>query len=185
MRNTEELTKDFISSFLGRTDYEVTNIFNKLNWRKTDLGNWEQSKTVWKEVTGYLILKDFLRDFHWNEDTVTQKQGVDFTSFRKKHDLKALVGNYHNENNQLCITVELEQYKKQTLATDKLTEVLAYTVVEDGEYTVVLIPYKKLLKWLNTHKNNYKKYTSNNGSGLYIKVPISDLDFAETFVRGW
>lgn len=177
----EQMTKMFINNKTEDTD-KINRYFEELNFRHVDLNDWNASKTVWKEVAGRLILDDFLRHYTWNTDTTTQKQGVDFTFNNKNTDLKSLVGWYHDENG-LNITLELKQYDKETLTEDKLTDVLAYTVLDENKISLVLIPYKKLLKQLPTLSNKYEHRVSNNGSGEYIKVPVNRIKGVMTLER--
>lgn len=173
MSTVEQLTKLFINSKIDNTG-KVSKYFEDMNFRNANLLDWNASKTVWKEVAGRLILDDFLKHYIWNTDSKTQKQGVDFIFNSKNTDLKSLVGNYHDENG-LNVTLELKQYGKETLTEDKLTDVLAYTVLEENKISLVLIPYRKLLKQLSTLAEKYEHRISNNGSGEYIKVPVNQI----------
>lgn len=173
MSTVEQMTKMFINNKIDNTG-KVSKYFEDMNFRKANLLDWNASKTVWKEVVGRLILDDFLKHYTWNTDSVTQKKGVDFVFNNKNTDLKSLVGNYRDENG-LNITLELKQYNKETLTEDKLTDVLAYTVLEENRISLVLIPYKKLLKQLPALVEKYEHKISNNGSGEYIKVPVNQL----------
>lgn len=159
MKTTERLCKDFIT--------------RRFNFRKVDILDWSSSKTVWKELAGYFIIKEFLPDLQWIENSDLQKQGVDFIYKNKYHDLKSLVGDYHTDRG-LNIILEVSQYGKPSLTADKLTDVLVYTILEETSVSLVFINYKMLVH--NLYRlDKYERKTSFNGSGCYIKIPVGDL----------
>lgn len=168
--NNETLTKSFINKTITK----------HFNFRNVEIYNWNASKTVWKELAGYLICAEIFIGMQWVEDKNLQRKGVDFIYKGKRHDLKSLVGNYTTEDG-LNVVIELSQYGKPSLTSDKLTDVLVYTVLEENRVSLVLIPYKKVLEQLPRLSSKYVHKTSNNGTGVYIKVPVSDIE--EALVR--
>lgn len=167
MVSIEQLTKDYIHKVITKP----------FNFRNVDINDWNASKTVWKELTGFLTLTKLLGPLDWVEDKVLQKQGVDFIYKGKNHDLKALVGDYHTEEG-LNVTIELKQYSKSSF-DDKITDVLVYTILEETGISIVFIDFKKLKDWIISKSTNYQLRTSNNGTGEYVKVPVRDLkDFS-------
>lgn len=163
----ETLTKSFINKTITKP----------FNFRNVDINNWNVSKTVWKELCGYLICAEVFTGMQWVEDKSLQRKGVDFVYKGKYPDEKSLIGDYHDENG-LNIVLELSQYGKPSLTADKLTDVLVYTVLEENRVSLVLIPYKKVLEQLPRLANKYIHKTSNNRTGVYIKVPVSDIEGA-------
>lgn len=162
----EQITKDYLKD----KNIDV----NMFNFRGVDLSDWNASKSVWKEATGYCMLQKVGFDFVWNNDKLLQKQGVDFVYKNKNHDLKALVGNYHTDGD-LYVTIELKQYGKKTLVP-KATDVMIFTVLEENSKSIVLIDYKTLLKMDFT---NYEKRTSCNGTGEYVRIAVKDIPGAK------
>lgn len=162
--NNETLTKSFIAEMITKP----------FNFRCLNIHNWQQSKTVWKELSGFLILTGLLGPLDWVKDRDLQKQGVDFIYKGKYHDLKALVGDYTTEDG-LNVVIELAQYGKPSLTLDKLTDALVYTVLEERGVHVVFVDYKKLVKNQDYLREHYNIRTSNNGTGEYVRVPVKDL----------
>lgn len=160
----ETLTKSYIAKLITRP----------LNFRNVDINNWNASKTVWKETVGVLIVKYLFSNLEWTTDRDLQKKGVDFVYKGKRHDLKSLVGNYTTEDG-LNVVIELSQYGKPSLTTDRLTDVLVYTVLEERGVHVVFVDYKKLVKNQGYLREHYNIKISNNGTGEYVRIPVRDL----------
>lgn len=168
MTMTEQLTKDFI----------LKSITKQFNFQNKNIYDWNNAKTVWKELCGYLILTSFIGSIEWVKDEDLQKHGVDFIYKDKLYDLKSLVGDYHTEEG-LNIPIELKQYGKSPY-DDKITDVLVYTVLETSTISIVFVDFEKLKDWVILNSDKYEETTAKNYSGSYIKVPIRDIkDFCE------
>lgn len=66
--NNETLTKSFISKTITKP----------FNFRCLNINDGAQSKTVWKELAGYLVCAEIFPETKWVEDKSLQKRGVEF-----------------------------------------------------------------------------------------------------------
>lgn len=69
-----------------------------------------------------------------------------------------------------AVPIELTQNGKKTNTEDKLTDYMVYIIHDELGTRVFLFDYSTIMD-LSTKEGIYTKYTSNNGSGEYIKVP--------------
>lgn len=120
------------------------------------------------------------------KDLRLQKSGIDYIvtlSDGKTYniDIKSCVGpayvmkseDYINPtriSSKWAVPIELTQNGKKTNTKDKLTDYMVYIIHDDLGTRVFLFDYSIIIE-LSTKENIYTKYTSNNGSGEYIKVP--------------
>lgn len=128
----------------------------------------------------------------WVTDKATQLSGVDLVVDGSINvDLKSLIGKAYtitDEDNILwdgkydpCIVVELYQNNVFTNSNDKKTDYVLYYIGDDIEEKFVLVDYAEIKKISTVDLYNKKHvwHVSNNSTGIYIKVPISELKTAK------
>ena len=128
----------------------------------------------------------------WINDKSTQLSGVDLIVDSSINvDLKSLIGSAYtitDEDNPLwdgkydpCIVVELYQNNVFTNSNDKKTDYVLYYIGDDIEEKFVLVDYAEIKRISGTELFTKKHvwHISNNSTGIYIKVPISELKTAK------
>ena len=124
----------------------------------------------------------------WANDKATQLSGVDLIVDSSINvDLKSLIGKAYtitDEDNPFwngkydpCIVVELYQNNVFTNSNDKKTDYVLYYIGDDIEEKFVLVDYAEIKRISGTELFTKKHvwHVSNNSTGIYIKVPISEL----------
>ena len=109
-----------------------------------------------------------------------QKSGVDFIVDEDTFiDIKVDIGpNYEN-----IIPVEIRQNKCFTMLSSKKTDYILHIIVDDFKRRAVLIDYQWLAKLahkvavcqVNHQEIPFQIFTSNNGTGEYIKLDYTTL----------
>lgn len=140
------------------------------------------------------VLSYFFENCRWKwiTDKETQLTGVDLVVDGSINvDLKSLIGSAYtitDEDNPLwdgkynpCIVVELYQNNVFTNSNDKKTDYVLYYIGDDIEEKFVLVDYAEIKKISTVDLYNKKHvwHVSNNSTGIYIKVPISELKTAK------
>ena len=128
----------------------------------------------------------------WVTDRETQLSGIDIIVDSSINvDLKSLIGNAYtitDEDTPLwdgkyepCIVVELFQNGVFTNSNEKKTDYVLYYVGDDIEEKFVLVDYAEIKKISVTdlYSKKHVWHTSNNSTGVYIKVALSELKTAK------
>lgn len=130
--------------------------------------------------------------YKWVTDKETQLSGVDLIIDSSINvDLKSLIGTAYtitDEDNPLwdgkydpCIVVEISQNNVFTNTNDKKTDYVLYYIGDDIEEKFILVDYAEIKRISNTELFTKKHvwHESNNGTGIYIKVSLSELKTAK------
>lgn len=140
------------------------------------------------------VLSHFFGDCHykWVTDKETQLSGIDLIVDDSINiDLKSLIGNAYtltSDDNPFwdgkytpCIVVELYQNGVFTNTKDKKTDYVLYYVGDKIEDKFILVDYAEIKRISNIELFTKKHvwHTSNNGTGIYIKVPLRELKTAK------
>lgn len=128
----------------------------------------------------------------WVTDKETQLSGVDLIVDSSINvDLKSLIGRAYtitDEDNPLwdgkydpCIVIEMFQGGVFTHSIEKKTDYVLYYVGDDIEEKFVLVDYAEIKKISVTdlYSKKHVWHTSNNSTGVYIKVALSELKTAK------
>lgn len=147
-----------------------------------------------KKMKEYRALSHFFGNCRWKwvTDKSTQLSGVDLIVDSSINvDLKSLIGSAYtitDEDNPLwdgkydpCIVVELYQNNVFTNSNDKKTDYVLYYVGDDIEEKFVLVDYAEIKRISGTELFTKKHvwHVSNNSTGIYIKVALSELKTAK------
>lgn len=150
-------------------------------------------RTSLKEIIGDRTFANVYRRLFPNavsftkiKDLRLQKSGIDYivTLLDGKTyniDIKSCVGSAYvmkpedyisptRISSKWAVPIELTQNGKKTNTEDKLTDYMVYIIHDELGTRVFLFDYSTIMD-LSTKEDIYTKYTSNNGSGEYIKVP--------------
>ena len=140
------------------------------------------------------VLSYFFGDCHykWITNIDVQKSGIDMIVDDSINiDLKSLIGPAYtitDDDNPFwdgkytpCIVVELYQNGVFTNTNNKKTDYVLYYVGDKIEDKFVLVDYAEIKRISNTELFTKKHiwHESNNGTGIYIKIPISELKTAK------
>ena len=128
----------------------------------------------------------------WVTDKETQLSGVDLIVDGSINvDLKSLIGSAYtltDKDNPLwdgkynpCIVVELYQNNVFTNSNDKKTDYVLYYIGDDIEEKFVLVDYAEIKKisTVSLYDKKHVWHTSNNSTGIYVKVALSELKTAK------
>ena len=128
----------------------------------------------------------------WVTDKETQLSGVDLIVDSSINvDLKSLIGSAYtitDEDNPFwdgkydpCIVVELYQNGVFTNSNEKKTDYVLYYIADDIEEKFVLVDYAEIKKisTIDLYSRKHIWHTSNNSTGTYIKVALSELKTAK------
>lgn len=131
--------------------------------------------------------------YKWITNIDVQKSGIDMIVDDSINiDLKSLIGPAYtitDDDNPFwdgkytpCIVVELYQNGVFTNTKDKKTDYVLYYVGDKIEDKFVLVDYAEIKRISNTELFTKKHvwHESNNETGIYIKIPISELKTAKT-----
>jgi hypothetical protein len=154
-------------------------------------------RTSKKEIIGNRLIRNchIIPAFYGERGThVTDKEvqlkGTDFKTATHNIDAKVSIGDFRDDAMHFyeCIPVELQQNGKQSFTDDKDTTDVLYVNVNltTNEVHFLSVPYDIILKIVKLNmaptvldKVNplyiYDKKTSGNGSGCFIKMPVSRL----------
>lgn len=130
--------------------------------------------------------------YKWITDIDIQKSGIDLIIDSSINvDLKSLIGIAYtitDEDNPLwdgkytpCIVIEISQNNVFTNTNDKKTDYVLYYIGDKIEEKFVLVDYAEIKRISNTELFTKKHvwHESNNGTGIYIKVPLRELTTAK------
>lgn len=154
-------------------------------------------RTSKKEIIGNRLIHNcyIIPNFYGERGThITDKEeqlkGTDFRTPNHNIDVKVSIGDFRDDAMQYfeCIPVELTQNGKQSFTSDKNTTDVLYVNVNltTNEIHFVSIPYSIILKIVRLNMAPsvldkihplyiHDKKTSGNGSGCFIKLPISRI----------
>lgn len=140
------------------------------------------------------VLSHFFGDCHykWITNIDVQKSGIDMIVDDSINiDLKSLIGPAYtitDDDNPFwdgkympCIVIELYQNGVFTNTNNKKTDYVLYCVMDEIEEKFILVDYNEI-KRISATEVYIKKHVwheSKNKSGIYIKVPISELHTAK------
>lgn len=159
-------------------------------------------RKIKKEMFGESLMKKYhvFENFYKERyarvtDKETQLSGIDFKGYTHNVDIKVSLGNFSDDLFHIyeCIPIELMQNSKRSFTQDKkTTEVLYINYNVDTETAYfVSVPYDLILKIVDTNLSSdaFTKFanklyipdrrTSDNGSGLFIKMPINKIESYE------
>ena len=128
----------------------------------------------------------------WVTDKETQLSGVDLiVNGSINVDLKSLIGRAYTiteEDNPLwdgqydpCIVIEMFQCGVFTHSIEKKTDYVLYYIADDIEEKFILVDYAEIKKisTIDLYDKKHVWHTSNNSTGVYIKVALSELKTAK------
>lgn len=128
----------------------------------------------------------------WAADKETQLSGVDLIVDSSINvDLKSLIGSAYTITDKdnifwdgkydPCIVVELYQNGVFTNSNEKKTDYVLYYIGDDIEEKFVLVDYAEIKKIsiMDLYSKKHVWHTSNNSTGIYIKVALSELKTAK------
>ena len=121
-------------------------------------------------------------------------------------DYSMMPEDYNDPSNAIeskAIPIEIYQNGIFTNTKGKLTDFMLYIIADNSGISYSLLPYEEIMKISMDHKRQveyymeedyrrfarfinkgaYKWYTSNNGSGIYIKFPICPVKLTRAIVE--
>jgi hypothetical protein len=143
-----------------------------------------------KRMNQFKVLSQFFGNcrYKWVTDKETQLSGIDLIIDSSINvDLKSLIGNAYtitDEDNPFwdgkydpCIIVEISQNNVFTNTNDKKTDYVLYYIGDKIEEKFILVDYAEIKHISNIELFTKKHvwHTSNNDTGIYIKIPLREL----------